>query len=70
MKNCGFYFSWNCYIKALYCFSHQFLRSMIVCNVYYACSYPFDNESQNDTLNGDKFKKKVLQVPFTNHTFY
>lgn len=61
-----FYF-WNCYIQTSYCFTHQFLRSMIACNIYNAYSNLSDNESQSNTLNGDTFKKKVLQVFFANH---
>lgn len=39
----------------------------MIWNVYNAYSNLSDNESQNNTLNGDTFKKKVLQVFFTNH---
>lgn len=52
------------YEKDHYSFTE--LRSTIICNVYNAFSYLFDNESQNNTLNEDKFKKKVLQVFSTN----
>lgn len=48
-------------------YSFTELRSTTVCNVYNAYSYLFDTESQNITVNGDKLKKKVLQVFSTNH---